>query len=191
MRLFVAVNFPDELRRGIWMASAPLRDAELPVRWVDEAALHLTLKFLGPTEPDRVAEIAAALEAATRETRSFTLPVGGFGAFPSLERPRIIWVGCEGVPQLELMQHRLEVEMERLGFEIEGRAFHPHLTLGRVAKDARSARLRPLPALLDELRYDAETVVNSVELMESTQGRQGSQYRAVHSVVLGDGNDQR
>ncbi|MBI4500826.1 MAG: RNA 2',3'-cyclic phosphodiesterase [Gemmatimonadetes bacterium] len=186
MRLFIAVNFPDELRRGIWTASAPLRAAGLPVRWVEETALHLTLKFLGPTDPGRIADIKAALEVATRETRPFTLPFDGFGAFPSVERPRVIWVGCEGIPPLELMQHRLELEMERLGFEIEGRAFHPHLTLGRVQRDARAARLRQLPALLEGLDYEAESLVDSVELMESTQGRQGSEYRAVYSVALGN-----
>ena len=151
MRLFVAINFPAPLREGIWTASTALRDAGLPVRWVDLAALHLTLKFLGSVAPQRTPEIVSGLEAATRQTRPFTLPLGGFGAFPSMERPRVIWVGCEGVPQLELLQHAVEVEMERLGFEVEGRPFHPHLTLGRVERDARPQRLGPLGTLLEEI----------------------------------------
>ena len=184
MRLFVAVNFPEALRGEIWAASAPLREADLPVRWVEREALHLTLKFLGATPPERVDEVVSGLRAAVGETRPFSLPLGEFGVFPSLERPRIIWVGCEGVPALELLQHRLEVEMERLGFAIEGRAFHPHLTIGRVRKDARPARLGSLVHLLDDLAYQGEASVGSIELMESVTGAQASHYRALQSVAL-------
>jgi RNA 2',3'-cyclic 3'-phosphodiesterase len=186
MRLFVAINFPASLREDIWTASASLRDAGLPVRWVEQAALHLTLKFLGSVGSERTPDIVSGLEAATRQTRPFALPLGGFGAFPSLERPRVIWVGCDGVPQLELLQHAVEVEMDRLGFEVEGRPFHPHLTLGRVERDARPQRLGSLDALLEGLEFQGETAVASVELMESTTGPQGSHYRAVHSAGLGN-----
>jgi 2'-5' RNA ligase len=184
MRLFVAVNFAPELRRQIWTATRALRDAELPVRWVQEDALHLTLKFLGSVAPERSAAIASGLEDAARPARVFHLPLGGFGAFPSVERPNVIWVGCDGVPPLELLQHDVEIQMERLGFEIEGRAFHPHLTLGRVQ---RGHRIRSLGTLLEGLSYEGESMVESVELMESVTGRDGSRYRAVHSVALGTG----
>ena len=115
-----------------------------------------------------------------------TLPVGEFGAFPTVERPRVIWVGCEGVPPLELLQHRLELGMEPLGFPIEGRAFRPHLTLGRVKKEARPSALRGLAPLLAGLDFQGETLVKSIELMESIQGPKASHYRPVHSATLKD-----
>ena len=123
MRLFVAVNFPGDMRRDIWNASAALRSASLPVRWVEESALHVTLKFLGDVAPDRRDDLVTTLGEAADGTRAFTLPVTGFGAFPSVERPRVIWVGCEGVPTLELLQHRLEHQgdgAEKLGAHDRG-----------------------------------------------------------------------
>ena len=184
MRLFVAINLPDEVRRGIRNATEPLHQAALPVHWVEPAGIHLTLKFLGEVDESRRDELGAGVVAATRGARPFLMPISGFGAFPSVERPRVIWVGCEGVPPLELLQHRMEQEMERLGFPIEGRPFRPHLTLGRVKKDGSPARFRNLESLLDGLAFDAEAVVQSVDLMESRLGPQGSAYRPVQSVAL-------
>ena len=184
MRLFVAVNLPDDVRRGIRTASERLRSADLPVTWVDAAGIHLTLRFLGEVEEARRDEIARGVAAAVRGARPFLLPIAGFGAFPSVERPRVIWVGCEGVPPLELLQHRLEQEMERVGFPLEGRPFRPHLTLGRVKKSGSPARFRNLESLLDGLAFEAETLVQSVELMESRLGPDGAVYRAVQSVAL-------
>jgi 2'-5' RNA ligase len=184
MRLFVAVNLPAGLRREIRDVTGPLRAAGLPVRWVEEDGLHLTLKFLGETRSDTLPAVTDALEEATRRTRPIELPIGDFGAFPSVERPRVIWVGCDGVPSLELLQHRLEQGMEPLGFPIEGKPFRPHVTLGRVRKDAGPAGFRGLATLLEGLSYQAETLIESVDLVESRLGPGGSRYRTVHSAVL-------
>ena len=184
MRLFVAINLPDTLRHDIWTATAALREAGFPVRWTDESVLHLTLKFLGEADSSQLTEITGALDKVVDGNRSFVLPFGGFGAFPSVERPRLIWVGCEGVPPLELMQHGLEVGMERLGFPVEGRPFRPHLTLGRVHKDARPGAFRGLGKILEGLEYAGACTVASVELMESRLGPGGARHQPVHSVRL-------
>jgi 2'-5' RNA ligase len=154
----------------------------LPVKWVDPDGIHLTLKFLGEVADERQDEIAAGVERGSRGARPFQVPVSGFGAFPSVERPRVIWVGCEGVPPLELLLHHMEREMERLGFPLEGRPFRPHLTLGRAMKDSRPAQLRDLETLLDGLTFEADPLVGSVELMESRLVPAGATYRVVRSV---------
>jgi len=184
VRLFVAVNLPDGVRQGIWTATARLREAGFPVRWVEEPALHLTLKFLGEVDDGRRDEIVAAVERGAGGARPFLLTISGFGAFPSVERPRAIWVGCEGVPPFELLQHHLEREMERCGFPVEGRPFRPHLTLGRARKDVAPARFRGLKSVLGDLSFEAETLVQSVELMESRLEPGGAAYRPVHSVAF-------
>jgi 2'-5' RNA ligase len=182
MRLFVAVNLPSDVRQDIWEAAEPLRGEGYPIRWVGPEAIHLTLKFLGEVGGEREAEITTALDGATQGTRSFMLPIEGFGAFPSLSRPRVVWAGCEGVPPLELLQHRLEQEMERVGFAIEGRAFHPHLTLGRVKRQARPGELRDFASTLEPLTYANEVEVRSVDLMQSELSREGATYTVRHAA---------
>jgi 2'-5' RNA ligase len=184
MRLFIAINLPTDIRQALWEVAAPLRAAKYPIRWVTSEAIHLTLKFLGEVGAEREDEIAAGIAAAAEGAKPFTLPVDGFGAFPSAQRPRVVWAGLEPVPPLELLQHRMEQEMERAGFPTEGRPFHPHLTLGRAKRDARPAALEGLATDLDSLVYQAEVSVESVDLMQSTLTAQGARYARRQAVVL-------
>lgn len=184
MRLFIAFNLPLELRQRLWEAAEPLRSAGYPVRWVAHDGIHLTLKFLGEVAPDREPEVVAGIGLAVQGAKSFTLPVGGFGVFPSVSRPRVVWAGCEPVPALELLQHRVEREMERRGFPLEGRAFHPHLTLGRARRDARPGAFRDLGDRIDGLAFAGELVVESVDLMESRLARDGARYTRRHAARL-------
>lgn len=184
MRLFVAINLPTDLRQRLWEATAPLRAAGYPVRWVASDGMHLTLKFLGEVKADREPQVVAAIGAAVQGGKRFTLPVGGFGAFPSVSRPRVLWAGCEPVPALELLEHRVEQEMEQLGFPVEGRAFHPHLTLGRAQRDASRGAFQDLEERMNALLFDGEAWVDSVDLMESHLGRDGARYTLRHAARL-------
>jgi 2'-5' RNA ligase len=184
MRLFIAISLPSDLRQRLWETAGPLRTAGYPVRWVAPDGLHLTLKFLGDVQPDREPQVVAAIGTAVQGARRFTLPVRGFGAFPSPSHPRVVWAGCEPVPALELLQHRVEQELEQLGFPLEGRAFHPHLTLGRAQRDARAGAFRDLESRMDALAFDGEVTVESVDLMESQLARDGARYTRRHAAPL-------
>jgi 2'-5' RNA ligase len=181
MRLFAAVNLPPELRQAIHAAAAPLRDTRLAVKWVDPDGVHLTLKFLGDVVDERLPEIGAALDRACAGMRGFPVALGGFGAFPSGRRARVIWLGCEAAPPLELLQHAVEREYAALGFPVEGRPFRPHLTLGR-ARDRGG--VRGLETLLETTTFDAPWAVTAVDLMESVLTRGGARYTPRHRVPL-------
>lgn len=184
MRLFIAVNLPADVREGIWEAAESLREMDFPVRWIVPESLHLTLKFLGDVAEPDVVGVESGLETAVVGAKPFILPIAGFGAFPSPRRPRVVWVGCEGVPPLELLQHRLEQEMATLGFEVEGRPFRPHITLGRARRSARSRDFDGFEAHIERLTFDGEPLVDSVDLMESTLSRQGARYAVRHAAEL-------
>jgi 2'-5' RNA ligase len=184
VRLFVAVNLPPPLRDAIHAAAAPLRAAALPVRWVEPDGLHLTLKFLGDVADGRLAEMVAALERACVGARPFPLEMSGFGAFPTPARARVVWVGCESAPPLELIQHGIERAFADLGFPIEGRPFRPHLTLGRAKGEARGG-VRGLEDRLGGLVFAETFTVTSVDLMESTLTPRGARYAVRHAVMLG------
>ncbi len=176
MRLFVAINFPDEVRRAIWNAAAALRLDSIPVRWVRADGIHLTLKFLGDVARDREPQVAEAIEAAVEGTKPFVLRAGGFGAFPPRSRPRVVWLGCERSPPLEILQHRLEVGLETVGFPLEVRTFAPHLTLGRVRRGGSPTDFKRLRTVIDSLDFSTETLVEHADLVESTLGAAGPKY---------------
>lgn len=187
MRLFVAVNLSAAERHAAYEAAAPLRAARLPVRWVAEDAVHVTLRFLGEVEEARVAPIRDALATAVRPVRAFDVGLGGVGAFPSLARPRVVWFGVERHPALELLAHDVEKALMTLDFEPELRPFHPHLTLGRVERSARPAAFGDLERLAAGIAYQGATVVASVDLMQSVLDARGASYTVLARAALGGG----
>ncbi len=191
MRLFVAVNFPPQVRQDLWQATAPLRDLDLPMKWVRPDGIHLTLKFLGDVPEERDGEVHAALHRAAADARALTLALGGggsgekgFGVFPDFTRPRVVWVGIAPEPALEILQHRVEQEFAPLGFATEARPFHPHVTLGRAARQARPRDFAGLEAALGRVEFVASVLVGALDLMQSTLQSGGAVYNVRHSERL-------
>lgn len=137
MRLFVAVPVSEPAREQILRLLGQLRGASWPVRWVHDEGLHMTLKFFGEVGADRLDVIAEALRFAAGGAGTLPLQLGDLGAFPSRSRPRILWVGVNAPPGLELLQDRIERGCEAIGFPPEGAPFQPHITLGRVREGQR------------------------------------------------------
>ncbi len=187
MRLFVAVNLPAAERRAVYEAAAPLRAARLPVKWVGEDAIHVTLRFLGEVDEAKAAPIGAALAAAVRGARSFDVGLGGVGAFPTLARPRVVWLGVERHPALELLANDVEKALMTLDFEPELRPFHPHLTLGRAERSARPAAFGRLEQLAGAIEYQGSVQVESVDLMQSVLGPRGAAYTVLSRAPLAGG----
>jgi RNA 2',3'-cyclic 3'-phosphodiesterase len=187
VRLFVALNLPDAVRQAVWASASPLRDLTLPVRWIRPNGLHLTLKFLGDVPDAREPELIAALSRAAAgeaAARPVTLTLRGFGAFPDVQRPRVVWIGVEPEPALELLEHRVEQQFAPLGFPTEARPFRPHLTLARAQRDARRSDFQSLATALDALRFDQTVTVGTVDLMQSTLQSSGAVYHTRHCERL-------
>jgi 2'-5' RNA ligase len=160
MRLFAAVPIPDPARTQILDLLTNLRSGDWPVRWVHDEGLHLTLKFFGEVGAERLDVIVEALRFAAEGSGPQSLVLGELGAFPSRSRPRILWVGIEAPPSLELLQDRIERGSEAIGFPPEGTPFQPHVTLGRVREgqriprrglDDHAGRFQPVPFVAQEL----------------------------------------
>ena len=170
-------------------ASRPIREAAGQASWVAPSKLHLTLKFLGDIDEGRVPEIAARLREIATAHRSITLDIGGAGVFPNLRAPRIVWMGVETDARLELLGHDIERAFEALGFPMEGRAFRPHITLGRLRSPLDAARRGALQDALRASTIRRRIPVQTVDLMASTLGAGGSSYRVLTAAPLGEGEE--
>ncbi len=191
MRLFVAVNLPETERDALAAALRGVTRGNLPVRWTARDGLHITMKFLGEVDESHAAPIGDALAAAVAEVRPFDVSLGGFGGFPSLEHARVLWVGVERHPALELLANDVERAVAGYGFAPELRPFQPHITVGRVKQDARPAALKPLARRVADFSYEGVMVVAGVDLMRSTPGAGGSRYELLRSAPLGGGTRTR
>jgi 2'-5' RNA ligase len=174
MRLFAGVPIVDEARREIVSLLGRLRESGWPVRWVHEEGLHLTLKFYGEVAPERLEVIEEAVRIAGQGAGPLALQLDELGAFPSAARPRVLWLGIDGPPALELLYDRLERGGEAIGFPPEGTPFRPHVTLGRVREGHRFP-----PHGLEDFGGEyarAPFVGNQLVLYESVLTTKGPRY---------------
>jgi len=133
------------------------------IKAIAECSLHG--KWLGVSEPIQVG-------------------LGGCGVFPDQHRPRVLWLGIEKHPALELLANDVERAVAPFGFESELRPFQPHLTLGRAEKRARPGDFRGLDKLVARVEFAAVMPVASVDLMQSVLGRGSPIYTVLHRAVL-------
>ncbi len=186
MRLFIAVNLTARDRNKIFSSIRGLRNSDYPVRWLDAAEFHLTLKFLGTVDPRQVDALKGIVEKVGEETRRFDLDINGIGAFPTIRLPRTLWVGVDPSPALRCLKQDLEWAMSSGGYERETRAFHPHITIGRADPSAGAGAFRGLDDAAASYDFTVTARLKSVDLMRSHLSKNGSKYEALHKAAVAE-----
>jgi 2'-5' RNA ligase len=185
MRLFFAIELGDALQDRLDRETAALRDEAPDLSWTTREKRHLTLKFLGDVADDAEPRLIDATERVVAAARPMEMSVREVGAFPNFRRARVVWIGVEQEPRLELLHHDLERACEDVGFEVEGRPFRPHITLARVRTPLSVERARSLARVARSVRLQAVEQVNRITLYESTMAPSGAHYRRVHVATFG------
>ncbi len=184
VRVFVAVAISPELERECAGLIRKLQDIPAQVKWVRPEGIHITLKFLGNVAQAQLPQIKQAIQRAVEGQRAFSITSNGIGGFPSLKRPRVIWIGLQEntLAPLKQLQQRVEAELARLGFEPENRPFKPHLTLGRV-RTPRNIEL-VVNTLEKHPLQPISFPVEEVLLMRSELRRDGARYTPLERFAL-------
>ncbi len=176
MRLFIAALLPKEIQRQLSLYINTLKPAVDGVKWEKPEKLHVTLKFLGDVEQNRIKEISSLLFRATQNCASFQLSTTLFGAFPNLRNPKVLYVGLSQDKMMANFQSSIEVGLSELGFEADTRKFMPHVTLGRVKK---RIVLENIP-ILEKKKFN----ITEIGLIKSELRPEGSIYAPVEIFKL-------
>jgi len=188
LRLFIAIQMPEHIKVELAAVQAELRRL-LPgrgVTWTKSEQFHLTLKFLGQVEGQRVAALSQQLRITCQEFSPLHLRAEGVGAFPDLRFPRVIWVGLnDNAGSLAQLQAAIEVVSRDFVSVPGGERFSGHATLGRAK---RLHRLET-QVLSDWLARQAERsfgkwTAAAVELMRSELSSAGAQHRCLERFHL-------
>jgi 2'-5' RNA ligase len=191
IRAFIAISLSPEIYQQLDQVLAGLKN-KLPggsIRWIPANNIHLTIKFLGDVSISSQELLTKVLQAEVSRHPSFEVSVGELGVFPSLRRPHVVWIGVEAPPELAVLQHGVEAEMARLGYAPEERPFSPHLTLGRVARNASPEDIRHIGDVLvkSKVGFLGAFRVQSVHLYRSDLQPGGSVYTRLFTASLAIG----
>jgi len=189
IRAFVAVELPPSLRLALLGEVGDLRSnlGDSALRWVRPEAVHLTLRFLGESTPEKLAEVGEIMTQVCGRHPPLTAQVGGLGRFPGGSRPRVIWIGVqESTGGLAAVQAELELRIANLGYPTEERSFHPHLTLARARREVSPSGLRQLAEQLDHSSVGdlGQLDITHLSLMRSQLGAGGASYSRLSWVEL-------
>lgn len=188
LRLFVALELPEAVQQALVSAWAPLRCTERGVKWVASESIHITLKFLGEVSGEHLSQLEAPLAQAAQASGPLRLRISTVGGFPSLDFPRVLWVGLEGDREaLGRLQRAVEQSTASLGFPPEERPFTPHITIGRVRDGVPPQERRRIGRAVEqiELPPDLSFGVGHLSLMQSTLTPQGARYHCLKVWPLG------
>ncbi|AFZ72739.1 RNA 2',3'-cyclic phosphodiesterase [Natronobacterium gregoryi] len=184
MRLFVSVDLPDDLAEQVADLQEVFSEAS-GLDFTNPEQAHVTLKFLGEVDEERLPTLESTLEAAVEDAdvSPFTVRFGGLGVFPDLEYISVLWLGTEtGGDELTTLHEAIEEQTTAMEFDAEAHDFTPHVTLARMnhagGKELVQDRVRERDPTV------GETTVDEVRLTESTLTDEGPVYSTVERFPL-------
>ena len=183
VRTFVAVELPKDVLQQVSRVLRHLRSLEIrTIRWVRPEGVHLTLRFLGEVPVSCLHQVERAVCGSVSGQALLRLQLAGLGVFPSLSRPRVLWLSLGGdLDTLGALQKRVEDALSQRGFISVSRAFSPHLTLGRVPRSLNPEDREHLLSAIGSVPVPKNTSfpVTGVSLMRSSLTRNGAEYKRI------------
>ncbi len=177
MRMFTGISLPLEVREEIDALVVRMSALFKGIKWVEVDNLHITLRFLGEVEKERVPDLREGLKSAAVGKKPFLISLATLGAFPSLRYPRVYWIGVdEGKEMVRSLHDDISDELKKVGFDPEGKKFHPHVTIGRVRKRASENRLLP------ERTHIGAFTAKDFCLFKSTITKKGPIYDIIEKI---------
>jgi 2'-5' RNA ligase len=187
MRLFIAINLPEEWKETLSKPMESIAWIAKGVHWVEPKGMHLTLKFLGDVEREQMETLTNLLKPIAESSPGFHVRIAGTGAFPSPRRPRVFWAGISAPEELLRLQRRIDEATQLLGFPPEDREFKPHLTVARIKDPLGKKRITD--AFL-RFKIRSETFhVKCFSLMRSHLKSDGARYEELVNFPLAPDSD--
>ncbi|HEY2923642.1 MAG TPA: RNA 2',3'-cyclic phosphodiesterase [Candidatus Eisenbacteria bacterium] len=182
VRTFVALVIPQTWMDCLARVERDLSDRMSGLSWVKPENLHVTIRFLGDLGDSGVRRAGESTRRGADAHPAFSARLGGLGAFPSKDRPRVLWVGlAEGAEEAVALARSINQILQRDGFGPPDKPFRPHITLARVRERAQSVEAfrdyapppSPEAALLDR-----------IVVMKSDLHPTGARYTALEEIRL-------
>lgn len=183
MRCFIAIDFPEEIKKEFRKILEVVSPLSKDVKWVPIENIHVTIKFLGEVEDTLIQKISQRLIEVSCRHNPFSIEIKGVGMFPNERRPNVLWVGINKPEPLTNLYQDIEDSLIDLGFSKEKREFSPHVTIGRV-KNPKN--ITPVIKTLNEYRDKVFGIATITDffLMKSILLPLGAKYSKLSTFKL-------
>ena len=186
IRTFLAIPLPKELTGYLKQWILPIVDRNDHINWVKRENIHITLSFLGDTDPEKIEDHGEKIASVVHSFQGFELGTTDTGIFPHANAPRVIWVGTAPYgPRLGDFKKVLDKALVDLGYALEKRPFQPHITLARVKTISRKSSFihEFLSAEVREMNFE----VNEIKWLKSTLTPVGAEYEELKTFKFNAG----
>ena len=188
LRTFIAVDFPIEIKEKIIEITAYFQSKLPPaqIKWVEPDHMHLTLKFMGETPHDKLVQIKQSIHQVISVFPSFEIEIKALGMYPNNQRPRVIWLGINAENYLILLHNQLDQALKGEGIKSDRRPFSPHLTIGRVRRNADQESIIQIGKILSQFKIASLGSIKIDEILyyQSVLTPQGPIYTILQSTSL-------
>lgn len=186
MRVFIAVELPQKLKEKVAKIQDKIKESDKVnrIKWVSPDSLHITLKFLGEIEKQRLKDVFEVVEKTSSNFCCFSVNIQGMGIFPESGTPRVLWVGIEeGACELFQIVQKLEKDLFERGFAREKKEWKPHITIGRVKQIINKQLIKNLVGR-EKNTEGAKVKVEKISVMQSRLTPQGAIYTPLKRFSL-------
>ena len=188
MRIFVGMPLDEEASRGVEKAIKEIKRGHWPVRWESKEKWHTTAAFMGDLESEEVKLAVKAVKEGVRGVRPFELRFKGWGGFPDLFLPGVVWLGLKGdLRSMHRLVKQIRNELDKAGLVFDKKPFRGHMTIGRVERLAKRKQRLELGRYLKkkrQLSIEQRWLVDKAVVYESRLGSAGSDYRVIKEIRL-------
>jgi RNA 2',3'-cyclic 3'-phosphodiesterase len=185
IRTFLAVNISVAIRRRAVELQKKLRQSEVDATWTEPENMHVTMQFLGDVDDALIPEVCQRVISTAAAFAPFQMSLAQAGAFPSLGRPRTVWIGVdEGHQELVDLQFALQESLVEMRFPRERRTYKPHLTIARIREGGpRQQRLSELITHYEDFKTESCAVAEAI-IFSSYLERSGPTYQVMGRAPL-------
>jgi len=160
-----------------------IKDTGASVKLVEPKNVHITLKFIGDTEEEKIDEVEEIMKNAVKEVSPFNIQLKSTGVFPNQNYMKVIWIGINNGEKIGIIANKIDEELSNIGFEKEKRKFSAHLTIGRVKSAKNKDQLVQIIEKYKEFEF-ADVKVDSIKLIKSELTPKGPIYTTLKEIKL-------
>ncbi len=183
-RVFIAVKVISNENTYEKLSSIRSNLHDEKIKWVDLANMHITLKFFGDTQEEKIPIINEAIvKNIENKFAGFSFLVKGLGVFKNIHNPRVLWLGIVNKDDLNALNDIIENSLYKIGFDKSDKKFSPHLTIGRIKYLKNRNKLKELLNVYNEYKFQ-EVKVDKLIIYESVLQKTGPVYSELYTIKL-------